>query len=62
MQDIPLLLDSKQYFFIYHMISPTGLFHPPPAPHFKTPGVSDVLPEASKFQHHINYAPNVALH
>ena len=36
MQDIPLLLDSKQYIFISHMISPTDLFHPSPAPHFKT--------------------------
>ena len=36
MQDIPLLLDSKQYFFISHMISPTDLLHPSPAPHFKT--------------------------
>ena len=36
MQDIPPLLDSKQYFFISHMISPTDLFHPPPAPLFKT--------------------------
>jgi hypothetical protein len=49
---MPLLLDSKQYFFISHMISPTDLFHPPPAPHFNFPGVSDLLPEASKFQHH----------
>ena len=31
-----MLLDSKQYFFISHMISPIDLFHPPPAPHFKT--------------------------
>jgi len=36
MWDIPLLLDSKQYIFISNMISPTDLFHPPPAPHFKT--------------------------
>jgi len=36
MWDIPLLFDSKQYFFISHMISPIDLFHPPPAPHFKT--------------------------
>jgi hypothetical protein len=36
MQDIPLILDSKSYFFISHMIGPTDLFHPSPAPHFKT--------------------------
>ena len=36
MQDIPLLLYSKQYFFISHTISPTDLFHPSLAPHFKT--------------------------
>jgi hypothetical protein len=36
MYDIPLLLGSKQYFFISHMISPTDLFHPSPAPHFET--------------------------
>jgi hypothetical protein len=31
------------------MISPADLLHPFPAPHFKTfPGVSDLLPEASK--------------
>ena len=36
MQDIPLLLESKQYILISHVISPTDLFHPPPAPHFKT--------------------------
>jgi hypothetical protein len=30
MLDIPLLLDSKQYFLISHMISPTDVFHPPP--------------------------------
>ena len=36
MQDIPLLLDSKQHILISHMISPTDLFHPSPAPHFKT--------------------------
>jgi len=36
------------------MISPTNLLHPSPAPHFKNlPGISDLLPEASKFQHHI---------
>ena len=35
MQDIPLLLDSEQYIFISHMISPTDIFHPPPSPHFK---------------------------
>jgi len=29
-------IDSKQYFFISRMISPTDLFHPPQAPHFKT--------------------------
>ena len=29
---IPLLLD----FFISHTIGPTDLFHPSPAPHFKT--------------------------
>ena len=26
----------SKYFFISHMISPTDLFHPPPAPHFET--------------------------
>jgi hypothetical protein len=36
MQDIPLFFDSKQYFFISHMISPTDLCHLPPTPHFKT--------------------------
>jgi hypothetical protein len=36
MWDIPLFLDSKQYFFISHMISPTDLFRASPAPHFKT--------------------------
>jgi hypothetical protein len=29
-------LDSKQYIYISHMISPNDLFHPPPSPHFKT--------------------------
>jgi hypothetical protein len=43
MQDIPLLLDSKQYFFISHMISPS--FSSTPFQNF--PGVSDLLPEAS---------------
>ena len=36
MQDIPLLLDSKQYIFISHMIGPNDLLHPSPASHFKT--------------------------
>ena len=36
MQNIPLLLDSKQYIFISHMICPTDLFQPSLAPHFKT--------------------------
>jgi hypothetical protein len=36
------------------MIGPTDLFHPSPAPHFKTFQVfSDLLPKASGFQHHI---------
>ena len=34
--DIPLLFDSKLYFFISHTIIPTDLFHPLPAPHFRT--------------------------
>ena len=36
MQDIPLLIDLKQHFFISHIIGPTDLLHPSPAPHFKT--------------------------
>jgi hypothetical protein len=36
MYDIPLLLDSVQYFFISHTIGPTDLLHSSPAPHFKT--------------------------
>jgi len=31
MQDIPLLLDSKLYFFISHMIGLTDLPYPSPA-------------------------------
>ena len=36
MKAIPLLFDCMQYFFISHMICPTGLLHPSNAPHFKT--------------------------
>jgi len=36
MWDVPLLIDSKQHFLISHMIGPTDLLHPSPAPHFKT--------------------------
>ena len=34
------------------MIGPTELLHPSPAPLQNFPGISDLLPEASKFQHH----------
>jgi hypothetical protein len=36
MYDIPLFVNSKQNFFISHIISPTDLLHPSPAPYFKT--------------------------
>jgi hypothetical protein len=36
MLDIPLFLYSMQYFFISHMIGPTDLFQPSPAPHITT--------------------------
>ena len=36
MQEIPFLLDSFQYFFIFHTIGPTDQLHPVRAPHFKT--------------------------
>jgi len=36
LQDIPLLLDSMQHFFISHTIGPIDLLRPSPAPHFKT--------------------------
>ena len=46
---VPLLLDSKQNFFISHKICPTDLFHPSPALHLKSFQVfSDLLPDASK--------------
>ena len=35
-----MFLDSKQYFFISHMIGPTDHLHPSLAPHFKTFQVS----------------------
>ena len=35
-QDIPLLHDYLQHFFISHTIGPTDLFHHSPAPHFRT--------------------------
>jgi len=42
------------------MIGPTDLFHPSPALHFKIfPGVSDLLHEASKFQHHIKLCSSI---
>ena len=36
MQNIPLLLDSMQYFLISHTIGPTDFLHPSPASLFKT--------------------------
>ena len=49
MQDNPLLLDSKQYFFISHTIGPTDLFPSFSSTTFQNfPGVSDLLPEASQ--------------
>jgi hypothetical protein len=63
MQDISLLLDSKQYFFISDMISPTDLFHPPPTPHFKTFQVFLIYcPKRPSFSTIYSYASNVALH
>jgi hypothetical protein len=34
MWDIPVLLDSVQYFLIYHTIDLTDLLHSSPTPHF----------------------------
>jgi hypothetical protein len=36
MQYIPLLLDYKSDYLIFHTISPTDVLHLSPAPHFKT--------------------------
>ena len=36
MQYIPLLLDSKSHYLIFHTINPTDLLHLSPAAHFKT--------------------------
>ena len=53
MQDIPLLLDSWQYFFISNTICPTDILHPFPAPHLKKIAlISDLFTKVSQFQHH----------
>jgi len=36
MQDVSALLNSVYFFFISHMIGPTNLLHPSPAPRFET--------------------------
>jgi hypothetical protein len=71
MQDIFLLIDSKQHIFISHIIFLTDL-HPSPAPHFKTfqvfliccpkrPSYSTIQSQ-SKFQHHTKPVPVSAPH
>ena len=50
----PIFLYSLtlQFFFISHMMGPTDLFHPSPAPHFRTLQVFIIyLNKVSKFQH-----------
>jgi hypothetical protein len=55
----PLLLDCKEY-FISHLIDPTDLLQHHILKNF--PGVSDLLPEASKLQHHIKLYSKLAFY
>jgi hypothetical protein len=58
--DIPLL-DSMQYFLISHMIGPTDLLHPSPAPHYKTFQVFLIyFPKCPSFSTIQCYAANAA--
>jgi hypothetical protein len=61
--DIPVLLDSKWYFFVFHTIGPSDLLNPSPAPHFKTFQAFLIhFPQCPNFSTLQSYAPNVALY
>jgi hypothetical protein len=61
MWDVTFLLDPLQD-FILHTIGSTGLFHPCPAPHFKTfPVFLAYLPKCRRVNTILSSAPIVAL-
>ena len=61
LQDIRLLLDFLQYLFS-HMISPTDLIYPSPAPQFKIFQVLIYFPKCLIFSTIQSYIPNKSLY